>query len=106
MNMPPFAATVPPFAGIDAGLFKAYDIRGIVDRNLTREAVWAIGAALGSEGLERAMREIVVGRDGRLSGPMLRDALIEGIRSTGIKVADIGQVATPMLYFATYHLQT
>jgi len=99
--------TPAPAAGaIDRGLFKAYDIRGIVDSNLTRDAARAIGAALGSEAQARAMREIAVGRDGRLSGPMLRDALIEGIRSTGIDVADIGQVATPMLYFATYHLGT
>lgn len=91
-------------AGVDPGLFKAYDIRGVVDRNLTREAVGAIGAALGSEAIDRKQTEITVGRDGRLSGPALRDALVEGIRSTGIAVADIGQVATPMLYFATYHL--
>ncbi len=52
------------------------------------------------------MPEIAVGRDGRLSGPWLRDALIEGIRRTGVNVVDIGQVATPMLYFATIHLGT
>ncbi len=96
----------PPAAGaIDPGLFKAYDIRGVVERNLTGAAARAIGAALGSEALERGVREIAVGRDGRLSGPWLRDALVEGIRSTGVGVADIGQAATPMLYFATYHLQ-
>jgi phosphomannomutase/phosphoglucomutase len=93
---------------IDAGLFKAYDIRGVVGRSLTSEAARAIGAALGSEALAQAKPgahpEIAVGRDGRLSGPMLRDALIEGIRSTGVNVVDIGQVATPMLYFAAVHL--
>jgi phosphomannomutase/phosphoglucomutase len=96
--------------GIDAGLFKAYDIRGVVDRNLTVGAVRAIGAALGSEAHARAVPgtvpEIAVGRDGRLSGPALRDALVEGIRSTGAGVADIGQTATPMLYFASIHLGT
>jgi len=91
---------------IDASLFKAYDIRGVVDGGLTREAARAIGSALGSEARERAVREIAVGRDGRLSGPWLRDALVEGIRSAGVDVVDIGQVATPMLYFATYHLET
>jgi len=90
---------------IDANLFKAYDIRGIVERNLTREAARSIGAALGSEARERAVREIAVGRDGRLSGPWLRDGLIEGLRGTGVDVVDIGQVATPMLYFATHYLQ-
>ena len=95
---------------IDAGLFKAYDIRGIVDRSLTPGAAAAIGAALGSEALARAasgpLPEIAVGRDGRLSGPWLRDALIEGIRGTGAAVVDVGQVPTPMLYFATVHLGT
>lgn len=91
---------------IDPGLFKAYDIRGIVERSLTPAAVKLIGAALGSEAIERDMREIAVGRDGRLSGPALRDALIEGIRSTGVNVVDVGMVPTPMLYFATHELQT
>jgi phosphomannomutase/phosphoglucomutase len=88
----------------DPSIFKAYDIRGIVDRTLTVEGVRAIGAALGSEAVTRNCTEIAVGRDGRLSGPKLRDALIEGIRSTGTAVADIGMVATPILYFATFHL--
>jgi phosphomannomutase/phosphoglucomutase len=90
----------------DPSLFKAYDIRGIVDKTLTEEAVRAIGAAFGSEALERGQREVAVGRDGRLSGPRLVAALIEGLCSTGIAVVDIGMVATPMLYFATYHLGT
>ena len=91
---------------LDPSLFKAYDIRGVVDRTLTVEAVRAIGAAIGSEGAAHGVREIAIGRDGRLSGPRLRDALAEGIRSTGVDVVDIGMVATPMLYFATFHLGT
>jgi phosphomannomutase/phosphoglucomutase len=91
---------------IDPGLFKAYDIRGIVDKSLTVEATRLIGAAFGTEALAKDVREIAVGRDGRLSGPKLRDALIEGIRSTGVGVVDVGMVATPMLYFATYELGT
>ena len=91
---------------IDPALFKAYDIRGIVDRTLTPDAVRAIGAALGSEAAACSMGTIAVGRDGRLSGPALRDALIEGIRGTGTNVIDVGMVATPMLYFATFHLGT
>ena len=91
---------------IDPSIFKAYDVRGVVDRSLTLEAARAIGAALGSEAGVQAVREIAVGRDGRLSGPALRDALVEGIRSSGCGVVDIGMVATPMLYFATHHLET
>jgi phosphomannomutase/phosphoglucomutase len=93
-------------SAVDPGIFKAYDIRGVVDRTLTVEAVRAIGAALGSEAVARGQSKIAIGRDGRLSGPKLRDALIEGIRSTGVGVIDVGMVATPMLYFATYHLGT
>jgi phosphomannomutase/phosphoglucomutase len=91
---------------IDPSIFKAYDVRGVVDRSLTRDAVRAIGAALGSQACTLAVREIAVGRDGRLSGPALRDALVEGIRSTGCAVVDVGMVATPMVYFATHHLGT
>lgn len=91
---------------IDPSLFKAYDIRGVVDRSLTAAAVRAIGAAVGTEGAAVGLRTLTVGRDGRLSGPMLRDALIDGLRSTGTDVIDVGMVATPMLYFATFHLGT
>ena len=90
----------------DSSLFKAYDIRGIVDRTLTQSAVRAIGSALGSLALESAVSRIAVGRDGRLSGPALRDALIDGIVSTGIDVVDVGMVPTPVLYFATHQLKT
>ncbi len=89
---------------IEPSLFKAYDVRGIVGRGLDAAAARAIGAALGTEARERAVAEIAVGRDGRLSGPWLRDALVEGLRSTGTQVADVGCVTTPMLYFACHHL--
>jgi len=93
-------------SAVDASLFKAYDIRGIVDRTLTADAVRSIGAALGAEAIALGRQEIAVGRDGRLSGPKLRDALIEGIRSTGTGVVDVGMVATPMLYLSTHLLGT
>jgi len=91
---------------IAAGIFKAYDIRGVVDTTLTTDAVRAIGAAVGSTAAERGASQVVVGRDGRLSGPQLAAALIDGIRSTGTAVIDIGMVPTPVLYFATHHLGT
>ena len=91
---------------IDPSIFKAYDVRGIVDRTLTEDAARAIGAAFGSEASASGVKEVAVGRDGRLSGPRLAAALIEGIRSTGTAVVDIGMVATPMLYFATFELGT
>lgn len=85
-------------------IFKAYDIRGVVDKQLTEEGVELIGRALGSETKKRGGKEIVIGRDGRLSGPRLSAALARGIQSTGIDVIDVGVVATPMVYFAAYEL--
>jgi len=87
-------------------IFKAYDIRGIVGRSLTPEVVRAIGRALGELARKRERHAIAVGRDGRLSGPLLAQALIAGIRSAGVAVVDVGMVATPMAYFAAHHLGT
>ncbi|MCB1908535.1 MAG: phosphomannomutase/phosphoglucomutase [Rhodocyclaceae bacterium] len=87
-------------------IFKAYDIRGIVERTLTIDAVRAIGHALGSEARDRDQRAIAVGRDGRLSGPALAGALAEGICAAGIDVIDIGCVPTPLAYFAAFELGT
>ncbi len=83
-------------------IFKAYDIRGIVDHSLTPDIVSAIGQALGSEAAARGLATIVIGRDGRLSGLNLSQALAQGIQSTGINVIDVGMVATPMLYYAAH----
>ena len=91
---------------IDPSIFRAYDIRGVVNQTLTAGAVELIGRAIGSEALQRGRDTVVVGRDGRLSGPDLSAALIAGITSTGCDVKDIGCVPTPVLYFATYILDT
>ncbi len=87
----------------DASIFKAYDIRGIVDDTLTESVVKAVGRVLGTMALERGVERFCIGRDGRLTGPRLAAALIEGVASTGIRVIDIGAVPTPVLYFATKH---
>jgi phosphomannomutase/phosphoglucomutase len=87
-------------------IFKAYDIRGIVGRTLTEAVVEQIGRALGSEARDRGQAAIVVGRDGRLSGPALAAALARGIQASGVDVVDVGLVATPMTYFAAHHLGT
>ena len=91
---------------LDRSIFRAYDIRGVVGKSLTNEVAAAIGQAVGSLAKERGLTEIVVGRDGRHSGPELAKALIEGLKSSGCDVIDIGAVPTPILYFATYHLNT
>ncbi len=87
-------------------IFKAYDIRGIVGKTFTAEIVEAIGHAIGSEAVARKQHTIVIGRDGRLSGPELSQALARGIQKAGINVIDVGMVATPMTYFAAYALKT
>lgn len=87
-------------------IFKAYDIRGIVRTALTADTVALIGRALGSEAAARGVKAIVIGRDGRLSGPELARALAKGITATGIDVIDIGRVPTPMTYFAAHELGT
>ena len=91
---------------IDSSIFKAYDIRGVVDKTLTIEAARAIGQALGALALEKKVDTLCVGRDGRLSGPKLSEALIAGITDMGINVKSIGMTPTPVLYFATFMTQT
>ena len=85
---------------ISRNIFRAYDIRGIVGETLTPEIIQEIGAAIGSEARELGLQEIVIARDGRVSGPVLSEALCHGLLSTGINVIDIGAVPTPVLYYA------
>lgn len=89
---------------LPAEIFKAYDIRGIVGKTLTADIVRRIGHGLGSLAVERGQRAIAVGRDGRLSGPELSAALMEGIRMAGIDSIDVGCVPTPVVYFAAHEL--
>ncbi len=93
-------------AEIPASIFRAYDIRGVVGKSLTPGVVKAIGRAIGTEAARLNQQTVAVGRDGRSSGPILVEALIEGLRSTGRDVVDVGQVPTPVLYYATHYLET
>ncbi|CAM3339225.1 phosphomannomutase/phosphoglucomutase [Cupriavidus taiwanensis] len=86
---------------LDPSIFKAYDIRGIVGKTLTRDVARQIGLSFGSAAAEAGEKAVVVGRDGRLSGPDLISGLIEGLRASGMDVIDLGMVATPMVYLAT-----
>jgi phosphomannomutase len=85
---------------ISAGIFKAYDIRGIVPSTLTEDLALGLGRAFGSVAMAQGQTTVAVGRDGRLSGPMLSAALIRGLVEAGVQVIDVGMVTTPMLYFA------
>ena len=103
-NQPPESST--HMSSLPASIFRAYDIRGVVGETLTEEIVYDIGRALGSEAYARGQQSVLVARDGRLSGPSLRDALAKGIQAAGREVIDIGRVPTPVLYFGTHYLHT
>ncbi|WP_045728903.1 phosphomannomutase/phosphoglucomutase [Xanthomonas sp. GPE 39] len=106
---PPPAEVIPdmPVAApaVTAEIFRAYDIRGVVGRDLNPQVAALIGQAIGTMMQEQGLNEVVVGRDGRLSGPELAAALIEGLRRAGCAVIDIGVAPTPVVYFASYHLR-
>ena len=87
---------------IPASIFKAYDIRGVVPSTLDSDMARALGRAFGTRAMALGSRSVAVGRDGRLSGPMLVEALKQGLQETGVEVIDIGMVTTPMLYFAAH----
>ncbi len=95
-----------PSSQSSASVFRAYDIRGMVDTVLTKELVYDIGRAIGSEAVERELKSIALARDGRISSPTLSATLAEGILSTGIDILDIGIVPTPVLYFAAHHIDS
>ena len=100
------AAAEAPRLMVDPGIFRAYDIRGVVGRSLDPAVAEKIGQAIGSVMAEQGLDDIVVGRDGRLSGPELSKGLIAGLRKAGRNVIDIGMAPTPVVYFGCYHLRT
>jgi phosphomannomutase/phosphoglucomutase len=83
-------------------IFREYDIRGLVDQDLTEEAVSLVGKALGTRIREAGGRRAAVGRDARLSGPKFAAAMISALRSTGVDVLDLDIVPTPLTYFAAH----
>ncbi|ANY62517.1 phosphoglucomutase [Comamonas aquatica] len=91
---------------IAASIFKAYDIRGIVPSTLNEDVARSVGRAFGQAALAEGERVVAVGRDGRLSGPALSQALMAGLVEAGVDVLDVGMCTTPMLYFAASTLCT
>jgi phosphomannomutase/phosphoglucomutase len=85
-------------------VFRAYDVRGIVDKDLTKDFVYDLGRSLGTMAQNSGVSSLNIGYDGRLHSPNIAKNLINGIISTGCNVTNIGLVATPILYFANYHL--
>ncbi|WP_206862101.1 phosphomannomutase/phosphoglucomutase [Lysobacter changpingensis] len=102
---PPKPVAPVPSVTIDRGIFRAYDIRGVVGQSLDAGVAELIGHAIGSLMHEKGLTDIVVGRDGRLSGPALVEGLIAGLRKAGRNVIDIGLAPTPVVYFGAYHLR-
>ena len=83
-------------------IFRAYDIRGVVDQQLNSENIELIGQSVGSEALDSGIGDLLVARDGRLSSPALSRALIAGLRSSGVNVVDLGIVPIPLMQFAAH----
>ena len=106
VRSPAKPASAPAVVAVDPTIFRAYDIRGVVGKSLTVEVAKLLGQSIGTLMREKGLHEIVVGRDGRLSGPELAGALSDGLRAAGIDVIDIGAVATPVVYYATYRFNT
>jgi len=90
----------------DSTILREYDIRGIVGKTLHPADANAIGRAFGTMVKRNGGKRVALGFDGRLSSPELAKACAEGLTSTGIDVVEIGLAATPMLYFAVWHLDT
>ena len=99
-------APKPTPVKIDRGIFRAYDIRGVVGQTLDAGVAELIGHAIGTLMFEKSLNDVVVGRDGRLSGPGLVAGLTAGLRKAGRNVIDIGLAPTPLVYFGGFHLRT
>ena len=90
---------------VSSGIFRQYDIRGVVGHDLTVEAAEGIGRAYAALLAERGIGgTVAVGRDNRPSGAALQDALVRGLTGSGVSVIDIGLVPTPLLYWSLHHL--
>lgn len=89
---------------VNPQIFREYDIRGVVGKDLTPDVVRLLGQAYGTYMVEKGRKDLTVGRDCRLSSDDFRDALVEGILSTGCNVTDIGVCPTPVFYFSLFHL--
>jgi len=92
------------FVQINPQIFREYDIRGVVNKDLTPDIVRSLGQGFGTHMAQSDRRELVVGRDGRLSSEAFEEALIEGLISTGCNVVNIGLCPTPIYYFSLFHL--
>jgi phosphomannomutase/phosphoglucomutase len=96
------SSLTPCATSLPSNIFRAYDIRGIAQSELTTANIELIGKALASTALDAGEKTLLLGADGRLSSPELKRALLSGVLSTGCDVIDLGIVPTPLLYFAAH----
>ena len=89
---------------IDQTIFRAYDIRGIYEEQITTETAYILGKSFGSYVKLRGKKEVLVGYDNRISSPVLADNLIKGLLESGVDVTSLGLVTIPIFYFARQHL--
>ncbi|MFT7287071.1 MAG: phosphomannomutase/phosphoglucomutase [Halieaceae bacterium] len=95
----------PATQGLAPNIFRAYDIRGVADTELDDETVYRIGSAIGSVAAELGEQTLIIGYDGRVSSSRIKGVLEKALQQSGRDVIDIGLVPTPLLYFATHHLE-
>ncbi len=86
-------------------IFREYDIRGVAELELLDEGISDLGRAIGTTLSRRGATKLTLGCDCRLSSPRLHDALLKGLVSTGLEIADLGTVPTPLLYYSVFHLK-
>ncbi len=97
--------THTPQHNLPEHIFRAYDIRGIVETDITKETAQLLGQAIGSEAQDLGEKAVIIGRDARTHSPLLTEYLVRGILSTGCNVINIGTVPSPVMYFATETLE-
>ena len=85
---------------IKANIFRQYDVRGVVDQDLTEEAAYRIARAVATQAAARNWHTVLLGRDNRKSSPRLREVVVKGLLDSGCQVVDLGVVVTPIFYFA------
>lgn len=88
----------------NSNVFREYDVRGVVDKDLNEEFVFNLGRAIGTYAARHRIKNMTIGRDCRLSSDAYHNFIIKGLNASGINTIDIGRCATPMLYFSIRHL--
>jgi len=94
-----------PRSNMNREIFREYDVRGLVEKDLTPGLVEKLGRAVGTYAADHAVTMMTLGRDCRLSSGALSEAMKKGLLSAGLDVIDIGTCATPILYFSVRHLK-